>query len=105
MKKKEFKNLLSDLTSELLDYDVTEYEKRYFWGHFKNLYKGLQSDLSKAWEIEEMVHYDPHEIRCFRNVLASEGTELTIRQAEIWLVMLEILLISVGFYEWEQAEN
>lgn len=102
MKKKEFKSLFKDLTCEILDYNVTPYEERYFWNHFKRLSDDLKCDLSAAWELEEMVHFDPTEILHFRNVLATMGTELTIRQAEIWLVMLEILLISVDFYQWEQ---
>ena len=103
MNQQEFDYLLTDFTSEVLSYDVTDYEKRYFWKHFQSLSDNLKLDLSAAWELADMIQYDPVEIRRFRNVMATQGTELTIRQAEIWLVMLEIVLISVGFYEWEQA--
>lgn len=102
MNKKKFKGLLEDLTYELLNYKLTKYEVKYFWDRFKILSKNLQCDLSAAWEIEQMVHYDPLEIKRFRYVMACNGIELTIRQVEIWLMMLEVLLISVDFYEWEQ---
>ena len=104
MKQQEFNNLLEDFTLEMLGYDVTDYEKRYFWRHFQVVISGLNLDLSAAWDLEEMVHYDPVKILRFRNVMASQGNEMTIRQAEIWMVMLEIALIEIGFYEWEKKE-
>lgn len=101
MKEKEFVNLLETLVEEILGYQVTDYEKRYFWGRFQNTSNALKIDLSVAWEIEAMVHYNEVDILRFRNKMANSGIEITIRQAEIWLVMLEIALLSVDFYEWE----
>lgn len=104
MKKKEFTHLLEDFVTEILGYELSNYERRYFWKHFKTVSKTLKLDLAAAWGLEEMVHYDEIKIKRFRLVMANTGIELTIRQAEIWLVMLEIVLISVGFYEWEKIK-
>jgi len=104
MKKKEFTHLLEDFVTEILGYELSNYERRYFWKHFKTVSKTLKLDLAAAWGLEEMVHYDEIKIKRFRLVMANAGIELTIRQAEIWLVMLEIVLISVGFYEWEKIK-
>jgi len=104
MKKKEFTHLLEDFVTEILGYELSNYERRYFLKHFKMVSKTLKLDLAAAWELEEMVHYDEIKIKRFRLVMANTGIELTIRQAEIWLVMLEIVLISVGFYEWEKIK-
>ena len=58
MKQREFTYLLEDFVAETLDYHLSEYDKRYFWSYFQRLSENLKCDLSAAWDLETMIHYD-----------------------------------------------
>lgn len=104
MKKKGFKNLLSEICEEVFGYEITKYEKKYFWPIYKDLYQTFENDSDTAYELAEMVHYDKKQMRNFRDAQAEIGIELTPRQACIYIMTIECALLEVGYYTWEDDD-
>lgn len=99
MKKNEFKELLSVLTYEKLNTELTEKEAKYFWKKFAKIVKDIKCKPSLAKELIEMVEYDEGEILRLRSIFAGDGLEMTPREVAIFLIGIEIALIEQGVYE------
>ena len=103
MIKEQFVNLLYETCDEVFDYQITDYEKEYFWKKSVQLKNQLNETPETAWDIEKIIDYEPVKQLRFRNWLASKGIEMTPRQVHIYIMAMDLVLIDMGFYEWEEA--
>jgi hypothetical protein len=91
MKEEEFKNLLEDLCREAYEYELTEHEKLCFWNQYLASL-AEEWDDEKAEKVYNVTLYDEEARLIYRQGLAISGKELTPRQLDILIIVLEIVL-------------
>lgn len=104
MKKKALKNLVSELCLEQYGYDLTKKERKLCWAAYRSYIHDIRNDPNKIIEAAIITTYGPKEMSAFRNALAVKGIEITPREACLYAMTIECVLLESGFYVWDEDD-
>ena len=98
MKQKAFNAMLREFALEKHNYELSEYEVSFCFRHFNKTVEDIKSGKD-ASELVEMVDYDDKKVILLRNIMAANlKIEFTPRQTKLYLIALDIALITENIY-------